>query len=73
VGSQLWEIDYDSPTGGDNFTGDYLPSSSFVTVMAVPEPATLVVLAIGGVLAVWAARRRTADRRLVGCRNRRVS
>ena len=40
VGSQEWEIDYDSPTGGANFTADYLPSSSFVTVMAIPEPAT---------------------------------
>ena len=27
-------------SGGDNFTSDELPSGSFVTIMAVPEPAT---------------------------------
>jgi hypothetical protein len=56
VGSQLWEIDYDSPTGGDNFTGDYLPSSSFVTVTAVPEPSTLVLACLGGALAALRGR-----------------
>ncbi|MFM7206305.1 MAG: autotransporter-associated beta strand repeat-containing protein [Planctomycetaceae bacterium] len=47
VGSQQWEIDYNSSTGGDNFTGDYLPSSSFVNVMGVPEPSTLAIIGIG--------------------------
>jgi hypothetical protein len=51
------EIDYNSPTGGSNYTSDYLPSSSFVTVMAVPEPGTIALLGIGGILACWAARR----------------
>lgn len=61
VGSQQWEIDYNrsSPTGLANFTSDYLPSSSFVAVTAVPEPSTLVLACLGGVLAAWAARRRT--------------
>jgi hypothetical protein len=47
AGSQWWEIDYNSSAGGDNFTSDYLPSSSFVTVTAVPEPATLALMSIG--------------------------
>ena len=56
VGSQQWQIDYNSPSGGSNYTSDYLPSSSFVTVMAVPEPGTLALLGIGGILARCAAR-----------------
>jgi autotransporter-associated beta strand protein len=54
LGSQEWQIDYDrtSPTGLANYTGDYLPSSSFVTITAVPEPSTyamaLAGLACGG-------------------------
>jgi hypothetical protein len=49
-------IDYDrtSSAGLANFTGDYLPSSSFVTITAVPEPATyamtLAAIACGGYL-----------------------
>ena len=58
AGSQWWEIDYNSPTGGDNFTSDYLPSSSFVTVMAVPEPGTFALVGIGAGLAALAFRRR---------------
>ncbi|MGA0041090.1 MAG: PEP-CTERM sorting domain-containing protein, partial [Pirellulales bacterium] len=60
VGSQLWEIDYNrtSSAGLDNFTTDYLPSSSFVTVTAVPEPATIVLLAAAAGLAALARRRR---------------
>ncbi|MGB8852129.1 MAG: autotransporter-associated beta strand repeat-containing protein, partial [Pirellulales bacterium] len=58
VGAQQWEIDYNASAGGLNFTGDYLPSSSFVTITAVPEPSTLALMAIGTGLAALAARRR---------------
>ena len=60
VGTQLWEIDYNrtSLAGLANFTGDYLPSSSFVAITAVPEPAALVLAACGTVLATCAVRRR---------------
>jgi len=64
VGGQEWEIDYDSATGGSNFTGDYVSPGSFVTVTAiapVPEPATLGLLAAaagcGALLRRRAARR----------------
>lgn len=56
VGSQDWEIHYNSPTGGSNYTGDYLPSSSFVTVAVVPEPSTKVVF--GALVACAALLRR---------------
>ena len=54
AGAQEWQIDYDraSAAGIDNFTGNYLPSSSFVTITAVPEPSAcamaLAGLACGG-------------------------
>jgi hypothetical protein len=57
VGSQQWQIDYNSPTGGGNYTSVYLPSTSFVTVMAVPELGTLALAAVGVGLAVFAVRR----------------
>jgi fibronectin-binding autotransporter adhesin len=44
VGSQQWEIDYAATSGGLNFTDDYV-SGSFVTITAVPEPATLALAA----------------------------
>ena len=57
VGSQMWEIDYNSTTAGLNFTSDYV-GSNFVTVTAVPEPSTYVMLAIAGGIGAIAARRR---------------
>ncbi len=63
VGSQMWEIDYDYAYNGSNtqplnFSGDFLPVSgtqTFVTITAVPEPATLALLGIAG-LGIAAAR-----------------
>ena len=65
VGSQIWEIDYNctSAAGLDNFTADYLPSSSFVTVMAVPEPSTLVLAAAAAGLAAILRHRRALQAR----------
>ncbi len=57
VGSQMWEIDYNSTTAGLNFTTDYV-GSNFVTVTAVPEPATLVLVAAAAGLAAILRRRR---------------
>jgi autotransporter-associated beta strand protein len=56
AGSQDWRIDYNSSTGGLNYTGDYLPTSKFVTVTAVPEPSTFVLGALGFAGAVWLRR-----------------
>jgi hypothetical protein len=66
VGSQEWEIDYDYAYTGSNtqplnFQADFLPVSgtqTFVTVTAVPEPSTYLMLAIAGGIGALAARRR---------------
>ena len=58
VGDQEWEINYAATSGGLNFTGDYV-SGSFVTVTAVPEPASLGLVATAGLAALgWTMRRR---------------
>jgi hypothetical protein len=69
VGSQLWEIDYayiyDTVTPGStvrplNFQGSHLPATgtqTFVTITAVPEPATLALFAAAASLAAFARRR----------------
>jgi fibronectin-binding autotransporter adhesin len=57
TGLNQWEIRYDDPIGGSNFTGDQLVGSS-VTITAVPEPASLAAVAIGcGALAIALRRR----------------
>ena len=52
-----WEIDYNSTTAGPNFTSDYV-GRNFVTVTAVPEPTTLVLVAAAAGLAAIRRRRR---------------
>ena len=46
LGSQLWTIDYDATAGGTNFSSEFLPGGRFVnvTVVPIPEPATLGLL-----------------------------
>lgn len=53
VGDQQWEVDDSRTSATDllNFTGDYLPNSSFVAITAVPEPSTLVLATLGTALA----------------------
>ena len=60
VGSQEWQIDYNrsSSAGLANFTGDYLPSSSFVAITAVPEPSTWALALAGLAAAGFLIRRR---------------
>jgi fibronectin-binding autotransporter adhesin len=57
LGLNTWQLDYDSSTGGSNFTGQYLPDSSFVNIVAVvPEPSAIALLT-GGLCAVMFFRR----------------
>lgn len=60
VGDQQWEIDYNRTDATDlaNFTGDYLPSSSFVAITAVPEPSTYATALAGLACGCYAMRRR---------------
>ncbi len=42
---QTWQIDYNASAGGSNFSTEFLSSSSYVNLTAVPEPATWGLLA----------------------------
>jgi len=57
TGLNQWEIRYDDTTGGSNFTGDQ-PSGSYVTITAVPEPASLALTAVAIGAACLLRRRR---------------
>ena len=57
AGLNEWEIRYDDPTGGSNFTVDQLAGSS-VTITAVPEPGAFALLAVGVLAGVAVKRRR---------------
>lgn len=67
---RLWAIDYDASSGGTNFFGEYLPGGRFLTMTAVPEPATGALLLAGAACGGWALRRRGAAGRRAGRRPR---
>jgi hypothetical protein len=56
-GSNNWTINYNDTVKGNNYNSD-AAGTSFVTMTMVPEPATLALLALGGVVIL--ARRRRA-------------
>lgn len=61
LGGQTWIIDYDAGSGGVNFAAEYLPEGSFVNIVAVPEPATIMlVMAAAGYAFVLRPRRSAA-------------
>jgi len=47
AGLNTWQIDYNASSGGLNFNGDFLPSSSFVNITAVPEPRAALLGGLG--------------------------
>jgi hypothetical protein len=57
-GANLWQIAYNSPSGGQNFVADHKPSGSFVNITSVPEPSTYALLIMSAAGALWWARRR---------------
>jgi autotransporter-associated beta strand protein len=46
---QTWQIDYNATAGGSNFSGEFLASSQFVNITAlpVPEPSMSALLGMG--------------------------
>jgi len=60
VGLNTWTLNYNDTTGGENFTGEYVPGS-FVTLTAVPEPATYALLALAGATLFILKRRTIAN------------
>lgn len=58
AGLNQWEIRYDDPAGGSNYTADQLAGNS-VTITVVPEPAAVGILAAGALaLTAFGLRRR---------------
>ena len=58
AGLNTWEILYDDTTGGENFSGEYLPDSTYVNISIVPEPSTCALFLLGGAASLWCAGRR---------------
>ena len=57
AGLNTWQLEYDATSGGSNFSGEYF-GGSFVNIVAVPEPSTLLSLLGGlGILACMRRRR----------------
>lgn len=57
LGGNVWQINYNDTTGGSNFSADQT-LTNFVTLTAVPEPASAGVLAMAGLIGIGARRRR---------------
>lgn len=50
AGLNTWQLDYDATTGGSNFTSEYDLGGSFVNIVAVPEPNTILMAVGAGML-----------------------
>lgn len=54
--SQVWQITYDAPTGGENFTSQFI-TGSFVNITAIPEPSAAVLFLGSMGVVLWMRRR----------------
>jgi autotransporter-associated beta strand protein len=70
AGLNTWQLQYDANSGGDNFSGQYLPASSFVNIVAVPEPTVLALSAVGLILTAGLGVRRC--RRVAGVGSKKM-
>lgn len=68
-GSTNWQLFYNATSGGVNFSGEYA-HANFVTMVALPEPPMVVMLAAGS-LGVLALARRKRSRRAPSHRDSR--
>lgn len=50
LGTNTWQIDYNDTAGGMNFGGDQSGASGFVTLTVIPEPSSVALLGMGGLL-----------------------
>jgi hypothetical protein len=60
AGLNTWRLDYDSTSGGSNFSGEYI-AGKFVNIVAVAEPASLALLIPAAAIGAWVVRRRRGD------------
>ena len=56
AGLNTWKIDYNSTSGGSNFTGEHV-QPNFVNISIIPEPSSLLLCGAGALLTL--RRRRT--------------